>query len=151
LDQLNSVYDAWWKVWDTEWIINLIPSGQKWSKGNPDIAPGMIVIMKKGGKDAALGKTPYRIGRVVQTYKSKDGIIRSADIEYKNAGENKFRTTTRSVRTLAPLRLEEEMYFPPRLSKSCEAAKKHEMQFMSRVRVNNLGSPAKCALCTFSQ
>ena len=151
LDQLNSVYDAWWKVWDTEWIVNLIPSGQKWTKGNPDIAPGMIVIMKKGGKDAALGKTPYRIGRVIQTHKSKDGIIRSADIEYKNAGENKFRTTTRSVRTLAPLRLEEEMYFPPRLSRSCEAAKKHEMQFISRVKVNKLGSLAKCALCTFSQ
>ncbi len=153
--QMEKVCKAWWATWDKEWIINLIPCGNKWRSGNPDIDVGRIVVFKREGKDSSIGKTPVRIGRVLEIHKSKDGIIRSAVIEYRNADEKVFRTTTRSVRTVGVIYPEEVLEFPNALNKAEVAAQNHLMeQQLSREKFVSIAGwdfgvmERECLLCS---
>ncbi len=42
----------------------------------------------------------YKYSRVVKVNEGTDGIVRSADFEYKVPGENKFRISTRPIHKL---------------------------------------------------
>ena len=125
LKQMESVYDAWWAAWDSEWSANLIPRPSKWPEGKPLINVGNIVVFKRLGKDSELGRTPWRIGRVKTLKDSRDGIVRAATVEYKNANEKVFRKTTRSVRTLTVIHSEDELDFPQQLLAASRAADLH--------------------------
>ena len=115
LDQLSEVEQAWWAAWESERIADMIPRSRKWEKGCPDIRVGDIVTFLRDGKAAAVGKTPWRIGRVVEAELSEDGVIRTVVLEYRNVGEQPFRRTRRSVKSVALLEREEELDLPGQL------------------------------------
>lgn len=109
MKKLEKVSDAWWNLWRTQWIANLVPKPTKWAGSRPELNVSDIVLFKKSGADAKVGQTPWRTGRVVKCHKSNDGLARSVDIEYRQGDEGKNRETTRSGRSVAVLVPEHEL------------------------------------------
>ena len=108
----NEVFKAWFK----EWVVSYVPllvDQPKWFLSDRSVAIGDVVLILKSDKVFDL---QYQYGLVVKTFESKDGIIRSVEVEYQNPGENVKRRTTRGVRELVvihpvdELSLSEELY-----------------------------------------
>ena len=108
--QMDLVYEVWWSTWLKEKLVDYIPQPLKWSKDNTDLQPGNIVLMLMNSEDIKLGGPIWKIARVQSIETShRDGLARVAICEYKNAGENVFRTTRRSVRKLAVIHQEDQL------------------------------------------
>ena len=71
---------------------------------------GDIVIFQKLDKEQHFGSAIWKIGRVVDTHVSKDGQVTQVSVKYRNSTENVFRTVTRSVRSLAVLYREDDVF-----------------------------------------
>ena len=127
LKQMKDIQEAWWETWDKEWLVGLVPRARGWPNEAPRISVGDIVVFQKTGQEAKLGKTMWRTGRVVETRVSGDNICRSVTLEYKNADEKVFRTTRRSVRTVAVLHPEEDVSLFSKLNEACKAAAIHQL------------------------
>ena len=113
-------------MWEAEWLVNLIPKPSKWMTGDPDVKVGDICVFLKDGKEAALGATPWRTGKVDSVVVSeKDGVIRSMTLKYQNPGEAVFRYTKRSVRTAAVIHREGVLDLLGELSLASVEANKH--------------------------
>lgn len=69
------------------------------------------------------------MGRIREVEVSKDGVIRSVVIEYKNSTETVFRTTRRSARTVAVLHREGDLELVEELN---EAARRAQLAFLLR-------------------
>lgn len=120
LKQMEQVKKAWWDVWKSEMLSEFIPGNSKWTKTGRQPKVGDICIFLKKGSESAIGSNVWKIGRVVEVEVSKDGLIRNVIMEYKNHNEKTFRTTRRSVRTIAILYTEDELSVRETLTKSCE-------------------------------
>jgi hypothetical protein len=59
----------------------------KWCKFKRNVQVGYVVLR---GDESAAGRT-HKYVQVVKVHKGTDGIVRSADNEYKLPGEDKFR------------------------------------------------------------
>ena len=71
---------------------------QKWFKTTErNLAVGDIVLFKSKEKEI---ETRYKYGCVKELVASKDGIARTAVVEYQNAEEKVKRITKRGVREL---------------------------------------------------
>ena len=125
LESVEDVSRSWWKVWESEWLVHLIPQPAKWAVGSPDVEVGDIVVFMKEGHEAALGQTPWRTGQVEQAPLSADGICRRVTLKYKNSGECVFRYTERSVRTIAVLHREGDVDILGELSQANIDADRH--------------------------
>jgi hypothetical protein len=66
---------------------------KKWYKYKRDARMGDFVLQKD---ETAAGQT-YKYARIIKVHGGTDGRVRSADIEYKIPGENKFRVSTRPI------------------------------------------------------
>ena len=122
LQQMDEVEAAWWRVWEKEKLVTLVPRARKWKGGSPDIRVSDIVVFLRDGSKASIGETAWRVGRVVEVEVSKDGVARTAVIEYRNAEEAVFRRTRRSVRSVALLEREEDLDFRGELSAAAKSA-----------------------------
>jgi len=129
---MDEVGLSWWKLWEQEWLMNLVPKAAKFPEGDPDIAVGDVVVFMKGGKEADVGQTPWRTGQVEEIHFSRDGIIRSVDLKYQNFAEKVYRYTERSVRTLAKIYREGDINLMGELSEACRQANIH---FLMTARV----------------
>ena len=69
----------------------------KWFESDRNISIGDIVLFLKSEKEF---DHDYHYGIVVSLKPSKDGRIRTVEIEYQNAAEKVKRITTRGVREL---------------------------------------------------
>jgi len=69
---------------------------QKWFEGDT-LKVGDVVLFLK--QESSLSHV-YQYGIVEAVEHSKDGIIRKAEIKYRNHNENVFRKTYRSTRSL---------------------------------------------------
>ena len=69
-----------------------------------------------------MGTRVWRTGRIHKLDDSRDGIPRAATIEYKNATENTFRYTRRSIRKLAVVHQEHELELVQELNEACRDA-----------------------------
>ena len=109
IQEMEKVFDSWWKVWKEERIIDFIPQPRRWLEQGYEPQPGDLVVFLKHESDVTLGEPVWRLGRVLNTERSKDGTVRTVIIEYRNASESTFRTTRRSVRRVAVLHKEGEL------------------------------------------
>ena len=109
LDQMDKVYDVWWKVWRTEKLVDFIPQPTKWKKTNEQLKEGDIVIFLKSDAEHRLGDPIWRIARVRSVDVSEDGLARTATLEYRNPSEKTFRTTRKSVRTVIVVHREDQL------------------------------------------
>ena len=76
----------------------------------------------RSDKEKKLGDPVWKIGRVVAVDDSRDGLVRSVEIEYKNATEAVFRITRRSARTVAVLHREGVLDLVDELNAASKAA-----------------------------
>ena len=101
----SKLFRSWFKVWLTSCVPELIRAS-KWFKSDEKLKPGDVVMFLKSDK---IFDTQYQYGLVKDTYESRDGNVRKADIEYQNHTENCKRTTTRGVRELVIIHRFEEV------------------------------------------
>ena len=127
MDQLEATKKAWWNVWKQEKLIDFIPQPSKWRKTTQNIQEGDIVIFLKTGQEQSLGEPVWKLGRVVAVETSRDGLVRTVVIEYKNSTEKVFRTTRRSARSVAILHHEGDLELVDELN---EAAKRSNTDFI---------------------
>ena len=125
METMEDVSKSWWSVWESEWLVNLIPKPSKWMSGEPDVAVGDICVFLKEGKEAELGQTPWRTGRVEEVHAHEDGVIRSLTLKYQNHNEEVYRYTRRSVRTAAVVHREGVLDLLGELSLANVQANKH--------------------------
>ena len=69
----------------------------KWFVNDRNLTAGDVVLFMKSDKEF---DQQYQYGIVVKVIPSKDGRIRTAEVQYQNFGEVAKRTTTRGVREL---------------------------------------------------
>ena len=132
VEQMDQLHKAWWNVWRNERIVDHIPKPSKWTANSR--APEMedIVVFLKHDKEATLGDTLWKLGRIVEVVGSEgDGKVRSVRIEYKNPNEEVFRTTYRSVRKIAILFKEGDIELTDVLN---EAARSGDQLFIQHMR-----------------
>ena len=111
LKQMEKVKQAWWDIWHGELLTEFIPGNSKWSKTSKQPKVGDICLFLRTGAESKIGPNIWRIGRVVEIETSKDGLTRNVTLEYKNDITDKtFKTTRRSIRTIALLLTEDEYY-----------------------------------------
>ena len=92
----EEIFSVWFKSWLVSYVPTLVPQ-PKWFETNKSISVGDVVLFSKSDKEF---ENLYQYGIIKSTYPSKDGIIRSVDVEYQNATENTKRVTKRGVREL---------------------------------------------------
>ena len=110
ITQMDKVYDNWWKAWANQKLVDFIPQPVQWTATNCSVKVGDVVLFLKEAPEQHFGEPVWKIGRIIKTPVSKqDGITRTVVIEYKNANEKIFRTTTRAVRSLAVVHSEGEL------------------------------------------
>ena len=146
---MDAVHRSWWKVWEQESIASYIPRPNKWLKTTRVPEVDDIVIFLDKDKETALGKTLWKLGRVLEVVNSKDEGKRMVNIGYKNPSEwhkspkeAPWRDTWRSTRKIAILHREEDLELIEELNK---AAKEATVSMF--VRIEN-GWSCKAAFCT---
>jgi hypothetical protein len=126
MKNMEDVSVAWWKVWESEWLVQLVPKPNKWLEGAPDVKVGDVVVFLRDGKESVLGQTPWRTGLIDEVHVSdRDGVCRSLTIKYKNHSESVFRYTKRSTRTVAIIHREGDIDLLGELSNASVSANKH--------------------------
>jgi len=98
LRQVEEAKEEFWRMWTAQ-IFQGQVLAQKWRKTHRDMMVGDLVMIKN---ENAAG-VDYQRGRVRQTFMGEDGHVRSAEVEYRNASEKVFRTTTRPIQKLVVL------------------------------------------------
>jgi len=126
LKQMEQTTEAWWEVWQTQWLTNYIAQPRKWLESGGKIAPGDIVVFIKSTTEMAVGEPVWRVGRVVDVVLGRTGNSRAITIEYRNSNEAKFRTTKVDTRQVAILHSEEELELVDMLN---EASKIHNLSY----------------------
>ena len=96
LETNNKIFEAWFENWLVSHVPKLMDQ-PKWFKTDRDLKPGDIVLFLKQEKELC---DVYQYGIVETVHRGRDGIIRKADVRYRNASETTNRTTCRSVRSL---------------------------------------------------
>ena len=81
--------------------------------------------------EVQLGDPVWRLGRVTATELSADGLVRVAEIEYKNNDESVLRKTRRAVRRIAVLHHEGDLELVDQLN---EASKKACREFVANIK-----------------
>ena len=118
--QVVEIEEAWWKIWASQKIADLVPKTDKWTTGEPVVSEGDVVVFIKDKSE--LGGATWRLGRVTAVERGRDDVIRRVEIEYKLEGEQVFRSTRRSVRDVAVLVHEDELDLAGQLSEAQKAA-----------------------------
>ena len=132
MNQLESVERSWWEIWKDERLLEYIPQTRKWRSGSGIFQVGDIVIFLKANKDQTFGTPVWKMGRIKEVEVSKDGVIRTVVIEYKNSTESIFRTTRRSARKVAVLHREGDLELVEELN---EASRRAQIQFLLRSNI----------------
>ena len=96
LESNSDTYGAWFKEWLTSYVPTIIEK-PKWFVTERHVHVGDVVMFLKSDKEF---DKQYQYGLVVTTLESRDGLIRTVEVEYQNAGEKVKRRTRRSVRDL---------------------------------------------------
>ena len=108
VQKMEQIQKSWYKAWSEQVIQKYIPRSHQWTKTSYQPKKGDIVIFVKAENEIALGSKVWKIGRIVETVTSKDGLIRQITVQYKAAGEKTFRETTKTPRQLAVIHKESE-------------------------------------------
>ena len=122
MDQIEKVEQAWWNAWNVEKLVDYIPQPSSWKKTIQDIKVGDIVMFLKADKECSFGEPRWKMGRVLAINLSSDGVVRTLEIQYKNANEDKFSTTRRYAGKVAVLHSEDKLELLDQLRQAGNAA-----------------------------
>ena len=90
------IFNVWFKSWLVSYVPTLVPQ-PKWFQTTRNISVGDVVLFSKSDKEF---ENIYQYGIIKATHASRDGLIRSVDVEYQNPSETTKRITKRGVREL---------------------------------------------------
>ena len=107
LVRIEENFYSYFKIWNENYIPKLIPQ-PKWFKAGVDLKPEDVVYFRKREGDFS---SDWTVGQVESVRRSRDGVVRRADVRYFNHGEAKARTTDRAVRTICRLFNIEDDYY----------------------------------------
>ena len=107
MKKVEEVYDAFFKVWNLSMVPKLIPQ-PKWFKESPELEPEDIVYFQKTESELS---SDWTVGQVDSVTRSRDGVVRRANVHYFNHAEKQPRFTDRAVRSLVRLFNIEDNYF----------------------------------------
>ena len=105
--KVEEVFDAFFRIWNVSCVPKLIPQ-PKWFKESPELKPEDIVYFQKRESDLT---SKWTIGQVDSVTRSKDGVVRRANVRFYNSGESHARYTDRAVRSLCRIFNVEDNYF----------------------------------------
>ena len=108
-----AIFKAWFKAWLVSYVPTLIDR-PKWHKTDRDINVGDVVLFLKSDSELDL---QYQYGIISAVHKGQDGLIRRADVKYKNHNEGVKRSTKRGVRDLVIVHPVDELDMYERLDK----------------------------------
>ena len=131
LQQMNQLYESWWKVWLNEKLADFIPRSSLFSRTSRQPMLNDVVIFTRTPDEKFIGDSTFKLGIVSDVFPSKDGIIRSVEITYRNASEKVSRTTRRSVRHIATILPEDDLCLAESLAKAADDA--HHMGYYKDV------------------
>ena len=97
LRQVQALQSTFWKRWVKEYLPTLTKR-PCWRSHSPNFEEGELVLVQDD--DVKRGKWP--LGRIVQTFPGKDGVVRSVELKMKDG------TLKRSVSKLYKLEDNEE-------------------------------------------
>ena len=92
----EEIFSVWFRSWLISYVPTLVPQ-PKWFRTDRNISVGDVVLFSKSDKEF---ENVYQYGMVKSTHVSRDGLVRSVEVEYQNSNENCKRVTTRGVREL---------------------------------------------------
>ena len=113
MKNVEDIFDAYFKLWNTSCVPKLIPQ-PKWFNMDKDLKVDDVVYFQK---DEADFSSKWMIGQVDSIVRSRDGIVRRANIRYFNHNEKNARITDRAIRSLVRLFNVEDNYFIEDMSK----------------------------------
>ena len=93
---LQSLVSSWWKTWYQTVFPSLVPS-YKWLQRHRNLRIGDICLIRYRNDIRAT----YRLGRVTETKKGDDGLVRTIVLQYKLPNEKVFRTVDRPIQGVA--------------------------------------------------
>ena len=99
MDRVDRGYKIFYKLWNTAKVPKLMKAS-KWFETKSQLSVGDIVYFQKVENE---WNSKWTVGKIVEIVRSKDGIVRSAHVQYQNAGEDAPRTTFRAARSLIKL------------------------------------------------
>ena len=94
---VNYIKNEFWRRWQTEYISTL-QQRFKWKSKCQNVEPGLMVLIKEDN----LPPSQWRLGRVENTYKGPDSLIRVVDVR------TAYGTFKRPIHKLCPLPLEKD-------------------------------------------
>ena len=74
------VADEFWRRWIKEYLPSL-HFRQKWNEAKPNLNVGDVVIIQ----DDRLPRSCWPLGRVVETFVGKDGLVRSVSVKSQSS------------------------------------------------------------------
>lgn len=76
--QVQYLADLFWKRWIKEYL-PLLQERQKWTKERRNLMPGDIVLIA----DSTAPRNSWTLGRVLETFPDKKGLVRSVRVQAK--------------------------------------------------------------------
>ena len=123
LEQMDLVFESWWKSWKDEKLTQFIATPGIWKKTGYQPRVGDIAVFPKEDQEQKLGEPVWRLGRVVELEVSeKDQKVRAVSIEYRNPSEKTHRRTRRSARKIAILHKEGDLELVDELSAAARSS-----------------------------
>ena len=98
-EKIEKGYSVFFKLLNITLIPKLMKQN-KWFDGKSQLQVGDIVWFKK--KKSELD-SKWIVGKVIEIVKSRDGVVRRAEVQYQNAKEDIPRTTDRAARSMIKL------------------------------------------------
>jgi hypothetical protein len=93
---ISKLTESFWKKWNEIYFPSLVIH-QKWHTKQRNMKVGDIVMIQ----DSGMIKGKWKLGRIVKSEPStRDGLVRTVDIQYKNPESNTFITISRPVQRL---------------------------------------------------
>ena len=99
MKKVEETYEAFFKIWNLSMIPKLIPQ-PKWFKESPELKFEDIVYFQKTDSELS---SDWSVGQVDSVIRSRDGVVRRANVRYFNHSEKEPRFSDRAVRSLVRL------------------------------------------------
>ena len=101
----NKIFKAWFNSWLISYVPTLIER-PKWHDSDRGISVGDIILFLKSEQEFDL---QYQYGKVNVLNKSRDGLVRTIEVEYQNHNEKIKRKTIRGVRDVVIIHRVDEL------------------------------------------
>ena len=96
LQENERIFNSWFEHWLISYIPKLVHH-PKWFQSDTELSVGDIVLFLKN--DSEISST-YQYGMIDSVVRSKDNVVRTVNVRYRNHTENVDRITKRAVRGL---------------------------------------------------